>query len=307
MKRPNHNYKNILIEIAQKVQFEILNEMNDERVVPVKDSVIEESDTCGWYIDIFRFKKIKGRGSVQIWLDKFPNIERPILSVCFWSSDINRINKVANSSLKNFFDDHPYKIKKVGRGKVLERPLARKYFENYLVEPYPTKFCTYYFIDEISYEEKISPSFVRKITTKTKWLIRATTEALKIDSISKGKKSILENGKIWQEHYRRERSKILADNVKIRDGFQCIVCDFNFTNKYGVYGNGFAEAHHIIALSKIKRKVKTTEDDLITVCSNCHRMLHRMEGRADDYKTLRKLVMKRLPAVKRVDSSARIN
>lgn len=286
MKRLNNKYKKILKEISQKVQFELSNKINDERVIPIEKLVIEETDTFGWYVDIFRFKKITGRGRVQIWIDSFPKIGRPILSVCFWSSDINRINKVANCSLDNFYDDHPNKAKKYGDGKALEIPLARKYFNNYLVEPYSTKFFTFYFFDEVSF----SIPFIQKICKRTDWLIRATTEALELKLNNSNKNSITENGRIWAEHYRRERSKILADKVKIRDAYKCRVCDFNFTDKYGKFGNGFAEAHHIISLSKIKRKVQSTENDLITVCSNCHRMLHKMEGQEDDFKKLRKLV-----------------
>ena len=51
----------------------------------------------------------------------------------------------------------------------------------------------------------------------------------------------------------------------------------------------FAEAHHLRPLSKKRAKEKTRLEDLVTVCSNCHRMLHQMRGREHDLDELRRL------------------
>jgi predicted HNH restriction endonuclease len=59
---------------------------------------------------------------------------------------------------------------------------------------------------------------------------------------------------------------------------------------YGEFGHEFAEAHHIIPLSRLKGPVMTTVDDLITVCANCHRMLHQMDGKSGDIPRLRSIV-----------------
>lgn len=69
----------------------------------------------------------------------------------------------------------------------------------------------------------------------------------------------------------------------------CEVCSFDFSLKYPGVGNGFIECHHKTPLSAgITRN--TTIDDLALVCSNCHRMLHKLiEGEnlsIDDLKTL---------------------
>ncbi len=99
-----------------------------------------------------------------------------------------------------------------------------------------------------------------------------------------------ENRKVVTSHLRRERSRLLATECKIRDKYTCQVCGFRFGNIYGKLGDGFAEAHHKVPLSKLKEGVTTRLEDLITVCANCHRMLHRMEGKQDDFKKLKKLV-----------------
>ena len=65
----------------------------------------------------------------------------------------------------------------------------------------------------------------------------------------------------------------IADDPKLR----CSICKFSFVDNYGVAGQGYVEAHHntpIVKLSKGELAL-TTVEDLIPVCANCHRMLHR--------------------------------
>ena len=96
--------------------------------------------------------------------------------------------------------------------------------------------------------------------------------------------------KLVNAHLRRERNGFLAAQCKRRDGYQCQVCRLMFTTKYGPLGEGFAEAHHKKSLGSLSDTVRTKLEDLITVCANCHRMLHRMEGRSGDIKRLQALV-----------------
>jgi 5-methylcytosine-specific restriction protein A len=68
------------------------------------------------------------------------------------------------------------------------------------------------------------------------------------------------------------------------------VCDDRFEDLYGNLGVEFAEAHHIVPLSKLSGMVKTSLEDLMSVCANCHRMLHRMSGKPNDIARLRAIV-----------------
>lgn len=54
----------------------------------------------------------------------------------------------------------------------------------------------------------------------------------------------------------------------------CEVCGFEFSKAYGDLGEGFIEAHHLVALSEAGVS-KTRLVDLAVLCSNCHRMAHR--------------------------------
>jgi hypothetical protein len=99
-----------------------------------------------------------------------------------------------------------------------------------------------------------------------------------------------ENRKVVAVHLRRERSRLLATECKIRDDYRCRLCGFKFEDDYGELGIGFAEAHHMVPLHQLRENIKTNLGDLRTVCSNCHRMLHRMSGQASDWAKLRRIV-----------------
>lgn len=63
-------------------------------------------------------------------------------------------------------------------------------------------------------------------------------------------------------------------------GLSCAVCGFDFEKIYGEVGKGYIEVHHRKPLSSVNQEVVIDpKEDLITVCSNCHRMLHRRKDR----------------------------
>ena len=58
-----------------------------------------------------------------------------------------------------------------------------------------------------------------------------------------------------------------------------MICGFDFELKYGELGKGYIEVHHIKPLSNLDEVVIVNpETDLICVCANCHRMLHRFKN-----------------------------
>jgi len=93
--------------------------------------------------------------------------------------------------------------------------------------------------------------------------------------------SISEGSMELRYHYQRERSAILVKKKKeefksFHGKVQCEICGFCFEEIYPHdLGKDYIEAHHKTPLSKISGKIKTTLDDLMLVCSNCHRMIHR--------------------------------
>ena len=62
-------------------------------------------------------------------------------------------------------------------------------------------------------------------------------------------------------------------------GTKCMICGFDFGQKYGELGKGYIEVHHIKSLATLEQEVVINpETDLICVCANCHRMLHRFKN-----------------------------
>ena len=77
---------------------------------------------------------------------------------------------------------------------------------------------------------------------------------------------------------RRERDAKLRVDALSMHGFDCMACGFNFGKFYGEIGKGFIEVHHVVPLSEAGRTETNPETDLIVLCSNCHRIIHRQNG-----------------------------
>jgi len=113
--------------------------------------------------------------------------------------------------------------------------------------------------------------------------------------------AIEEDGfKYFDEDEQIEEGTVQYSNIKIRtrsaklrkeairhfkdsEGkIKCSICGFDFEEKYGNLGNGFIEIHHKKPIytyldQDYKQLVSKILNNLIPVCSNCHRMIHRMD------------------------------
>jgi len=71
----------------------------------------------------------------------------------------------------------------------------------------------------------------------------------------------------------------------------CQACGFNFESKYGAYGKDFIEVHHINPVSRnLEKIIVDPEKDLVVICSNCHRMIHRSKKKILNLEDLRELI-----------------
>ncbi len=79
----------------------------------------------------------------------------------------------------------------------------------------------------------------------------------------------------------RERDPKLRMKAIALHGLNCKACDFNFGDVYGEWGEGFIEIHHSTPISDYSTEGEETNpaSDLIPLCSNCHRMIHRKKDR----------------------------
>lgn len=75
------------------------------------------------------------------------------------------------------------------------------------------------------------------------------------------------------------RNRRLVAEAKATHGLACQACGFNFHNTYGDIGSGFIECHHLNPLSERYRSKAAPSSnirDVSVLCSNCHRMIHRL-------------------------------
>lgn len=89
--------------------------------------------------------------------------------------------------------------------------------------------------------------------------------------------SVYKEGKLVQKFGTKfERNKKLREKAIIIHGTSCKACGFNFEKVYGEIGKDFIEVHHIKPMFKIREEIIVNpETDLVPLCSNCHRIIHR--------------------------------
>jgi 5-methylcytosine-specific restriction enzyme A len=96
---------------------------------------------------------------------------------------------------------------------------------------------------------------------------------------------IQEGMKIIIEKEVYTRSKQLRDYAlnyyEKQEGLNCTCCGFNFSDFYGKeIGDGFIEMHHIKPVFQyqgddLSKTIKDAISNIVPLCSNCHRMIHR--------------------------------
>jgi 5-methylcytosine-specific restriction protein A len=61
-------------------------------------------------------------------------------------------------------------------------------------------------------------------------------------------------------------------------GYRCLACGFDFKSTYGDLGENFIIVHHVVPVSKIGPDYRIDPKmDLISLCANCHAMIHRQD------------------------------
>lgn len=89
-----------------------------------------------------------------------------------------------------------------------------------------------------------------------------------------------EGALLFRSHRSRERNAALVRRakrlfLKQYGKLACVACGFDFGSRYGKLGDGYIECHHTVAVSQLAPGARTRVKDLVPLCSNCHRMVHR--------------------------------
>jgi 5-methylcytosine-specific restriction protein A len=74
--------------------------------------------------------------------------------------------------------------------------------------------------------------------------------------------------------FRKQRNRTIRNQCAERDNYTCQVCGFNFEEVYGDRGKCFIEVHHLKTLASYDEEHDVKLNELISLCSNCHSMIH---------------------------------
>ncbi len=74
-------------------------------------------------------------------------------------------------------------------------------------------------------------------------------------------------------------------------GCVCAACKFDFRAKYGEIGRDYIEVHHVKPLYSLEKPIPINpKKDLVCVCANCHRMIHRKRDEVLTIEELKKRI-----------------
>lgn len=93
----------------------------------------------------------------------------------------------------------------------------------------------------------------------------------------------------YTKKYERDKNNRI-EAIKIH-GTICKCCGFEFERTYGERGIGFIEIHHKNPLFNLDDEVSINpKNDLVPVCSNCHRIIHRTKDNVLTVEEVRELI-----------------
>jgi hypothetical protein len=133
--------------------------------------------------------------------------------------------------------------------------------------------------------EELTPETTASIEAIVK-TVSEDIDALEIEEeIFEGKKTSR-----YVNYYERN-TRLRAEAILIH-GTKCMGCGFDFEAKYGHRGSGYIEVHHVVPVSFFIAESKVDpKHDLIVLCSNCHRMVHRRRDKVLNLSELRNLII----------------
>ncbi|MEU4676519.1 HNH endonuclease [Micromonospora sp. NPDC023737] len=138
-------------------------------------------------------------------------------------------------------------------------------------------------LDKVVREEfRSSPEEMRAMAARIRELLRGGSVEPTVDlpEPDVDEVSAREGGLALRAHLRRERDpklrrRKLADAKRRGVPIACEACGFDFERFYGGRGRDYIECHHRTPLH-VTGETNTKLTDLALICSNCHRMIHRM-------------------------------
>lgn len=178
----------------------------------------------------------------------------------------NRADRIRMlKSLDGFYGDNNINLGNYGKGPDYEKSII--FFKEY---------SSLSLVDN----DQLQKDLVELVTFYNELLMEGNTLTSDTEFVGKYKNKAGEGKRILTTHYTYERDSKLISDFKVNylerhNELRCNACNFSFEDKYGPRGSGYIEIHHLKPVSEMKPGQETSFDDLVLLCSNCHRMIHR--------------------------------
>lgn len=201
----------------------------------------------------------------------------------FW--DVNNLTYPDKKDIKLFFEgkgyDAQFRTDEHGRIRMFwHSDLAAKYNEHpHQQDDYPAIIFTKIGMDK--YDVTIVDTPGSTINNDSNDNIETEVEIIYSKNDVEGKRKMY-----YSTRYERSaHNRRLA--IKYH-GCKCMACGFDFEKVYGKIGKWFIEVHHIMPLyRKDEEVVIDPKTDLVCLCPNCHRMVHRYKDKVLTLEELR--------------------
>ncbi|WP_254904634.1 HNH endonuclease [Clostridium tyrobutyricum] len=136
---------------------------------------------------------------------------------------------------------------------------------------------------------KVEFIYITEIEEDIKAEIDTYSDEFKIGNID-----FIKEGKVkyvYSKQYERDCDSRIAA-IKYH-GTKCVICGFDFEKAYGERGKGYIEIHHIRPLSYTGKEIYVNpKTDLVPVCANCHRMIHRRRDKILTIEEMQEIINK---------------
>lgn len=207
---------------------------------------------------VFLTLELKGLRRHQVSLE-FGSYSRPVRDLIREAKDSKR--RLADSLSQDAFNSENVT-------KVADKP-----FSEICIEAKPkVELLTRSNIDNYAGDEEV----LRSVRTLIMPLMLSLAELIGYDEEQDHSTPGEEEGEEYLRHsIARERNPRNRKMCILLHGAQCKVCGFDGTDKYGS-GFELVEVHHIEPLSSFEGgKVFDPAEDLVPLCPNCHRAIHK--------------------------------
>lgn len=212
-----------------------------------------------------------GKCAAQCW-------EQSLCSNYTWHSTTGNFGERATGDAYFVYRDIDQTLVLWGKSEIKKAEGSSLTFKKFkpLSENAQVRGLTYQYLEEVGVPKWGSGTF-RYISDKTSDVLNALiSEADETLADPSEEYWDIEGRQLLKRHVTKERSRRLIKAFKAQlIDFSCTVCGFSFEHTYGNLGVGFVEAHHTVPIGALTVQTKISVSDLVPVCSNCHRMLHR--------------------------------